>query len=295
MMSDFPYPLLDLAQSLSTDAPALDFVLPGLVRGTGGSIVAPGATGKSWCALQLAVQIACGFDSLGFGEVQRGKVLLLAAEDPRDVLWGRIRELGRRLDQAQAEDLKENLFLVPCLGEAGDLMDDGTTAERIIQAGRGARLIILDTLSRWHTGEENDRKDAARVMRQIERIAKETGAAVVFLHHVSKSAALNGQGAAQQASRGSSVWVDEARWVAFLQAMTPEEAGECGVGEDERAGFVRWGISKANYCSRPPEIWLKRCAVGMLEQAHMVRGKVSGDVARAGAGKNGKVFVHDYL
>lgn len=270
----FPFPLLDLAQVLGHEPPALDFVLPGLVAGTVGSIVAPGATGKSWLALQLAAQIATRLDLVGLGEQKHGKALLLAAEDPAAVLWQRVRALAERMDDEQREALKEGLIIAPTLGQAGDLMQPGT-ADMIARAGQGCRLIVLDTLSRWHTGEENERADAARVMRLLEKIAGATGAAVVFLHHIGKAAALNGQGGEQQASRGSSVWVDEARWVAFLAGMTTEEARGAGVEEDMRRHFVRFGVSKANYCPPRLDIWLRREPGGVLMPA-VLGGKMGG-------------------
>jgi len=270
----FPFPLLDLSHALGCEPPALDFVLPGLVAGTVGSIVAPGATGKSWLALQLAAQIAAGIDLAGIGEQKRGKALLLAAEDPAAVLWQRVRVLAERMDDGQREDLKESLIIAATLGLAGDLMQSGT-ADMIASAGMGCRLIVIDTLSRWHTGEENERADAARVMRQLEKIAGATGAAVVFLHHVSKGAALGGLGGEQQASRGSSVWVDEARWVAFLAGMTTEEARGAGVEEDMRRHFVRFGISKTNYCPPRADTWLRREAGGLLVPA-VLGGKLGG-------------------
>lgn len=270
----FPFPLLDLSYALSHEPPGLDFVLPGLVAGTVGSIVAPGAAGKSWLALQLATQIAAGLDLAGLGEQKRGKALLLAAEDPPAVLWQRVRVLAERMDESEQEDLKESLIIVPTLGQAGDLMQSGT-ADLIAQAGQGCRLIVIDTLSRWHTGGENERADAARVMRELEKVAGATGAAVVFLHHIGKAAALGGLGGEQQASRGSSVWVDEARWVAFLAGMTTEEARGAGVEEEMRRHFVRFGISKANYCPPQPDTWLRREAGGLLVPA-VLGGKLGG-------------------
>ncbi len=60
----------------------IDFTLPGLLTGTVGLVVAPGATGKSWWALQAAAVVASGADTLGLGPVPTGKAVLLSAEDP---------------------------------------------------------------------------------------------------------------------------------------------------------------------------------------------------------------------
>lgn len=272
--SGFAWPVLDIARALETEPRPLDFVLPGLVAGTVGSLVAPGATGKSWAAVEITVQIATGKDMLGLGKHTTGHVVMLAAEDPADVLHARLRAISSHLDECEREDLKANTLILPCLGRSGDLLDDGKTADQIERVAQGARLVILDTLSRWHTGEENERRDAAKVMRALERIAERTGAAIVFLHHTSKAAALEGNGDKQQSSRGSSVFVDEARWVAFLQTMTSVEAGTLGRSDDERRNFVRYGVSKANYCPPQIDIWLRREAGGVLVPFEMCKKRV---------------------
>lgn len=259
-----PWPILDLAAAIEHEPPPLDFVLPGLVAGTVGAIVAPGATGKSWLALELLALVAARVDLLGLGSVPQGRAVALAAEDPARALHQRVHALAQHLTPAAREDFKENAIVSPCLGLAGDLLDGGETATRIEHVAAGARLVVLDTLSRWHTGEENDRRDAARVMRALERVAARTGAAIIFLHHTSKAAALEGRGDAQQASRGSSVFVDEARWVGFLQTMREDEAKTHGVMADQRRSFVRYGISKANYCAPQLDIWLRRESGGVL-------------------------------
>lgn len=260
------WPALDLSYCSTHEPPPLDFVLPGLVKGTVGSIVAPGATGKSWFALQAAALVGAGLDLLGLSQVEQGGVLLLAKEDPAEVLWARTRALTSRMTAEQLEAWQENVVILPCYGKPGDLMEQETSGEivKLAEHVGGVRLILLDTLSKWHSGDENDRRDAARVMREMERIAQALGAAVVFLHHTNKSAALLGDGDKQQSSRGSSVFVDEARWVAFLQTATGQEAEKYGIQEAMRKFFVRFGISKANYCEPQPDIWLRREAGGVL-------------------------------
>lgn len=260
------WPALDLSYCASNEPPPLDFVLPGLVLGTVGSTVAPGATGKSWFALQDAALVGAGIDLLGFGQVKQGRVLLLAKEDPAEVLWARTRVLTSRMTGEQLDAWRENVVILPCYGRPGDLMEQETSVEIIKLAEHvgGVRLILLDTLSKWHSGDENDRRDAAKVMRAMERIAQAVGASVVFLHHTNKAAAMMGDGDRQQASRGSSVFVDEARWVAFLQTATDEEAEKFGIDEAMRRLFVRFGVSKANYCPPQPDIWLRRETGGVL-------------------------------
>jgi hypothetical protein len=192
-------------------------------------------------------------------------VLYIASEDPRDVLHQRIHTLAARLNQSQRESLIENMQILPTLGKTGDLLDGGQTAGAIARAGEGCRLVILDTLSRWHTGDENARADAARVMRELEKIATGTGAAVMFLHHTSKSAALDGQGSTQQAARGSSVWIDESRHCVTLTKCSLGEAKDLGIDDDLRDFFVKYTIAKANYIPPQPARWLRRREGGLFE------------------------------
>lgn len=264
---------LDLAQSFAHEPPALDFVLPGLVAGTVGALVSPGATGKSMFALEVAAAVASGVDMLNIGVPATGNVLVVAAEDPAPVLWGRMHAIGAYLPPAAREATIERLDLLPALSLGIDLFGEQSavwTAE-IAQRAQNCRLVIIDTLSRVHTGEENERKDAAKVMRNLERIAATTGAAVVFLHHITKSVALGGQGDQQQAARGSSVWIDESRWAGFLKTMDAAEAKTQCVDEEMRRHFVRFGVNKANYCPPINDAWLKREQGGVLVPAGIVK------------------------
>jgi cell division protein FtsX len=49
---------LDIMAAFTQEPPELDFVWPGFVAGTVGALVAPGATGKSFWALEAAMAVA---------------------------------------------------------------------------------------------------------------------------------------------------------------------------------------------------------------------------------------------
>uniref|UniRef100_A0A1I7Z8J6 DUF2384 domain-containing protein n=1 Tax=Steinernema glaseri TaxID=37863 RepID=A0A1I7Z8J6_9BILA len=122
------------------------------------------------------------------------------------------------------------------------------------RAAEGHRLMVLDTLRRFHIEEEN----ASGPMAQ--------------------GAAMAGAGDQQQASRGSSVLVDNIRWQSYLSGMTLAEAEEWGVDEGQRGFFVRYGARVMIYqpSQRPRERagqWIDtsfgRCRVtGRLGQRH---------------------------
>jgi RecA-family ATPase len=263
---------ISVTECIATPPPPLDYVIPGLVAGTVGSIVAPGATGKSWLALQIGSAVA-GADTLSLAPRHTGRVLYLAAEDPAPVLHARLHTLGAVLSVQQRDALADNLVVMPLLGRVGDLLDDGQTAAQLIEHARNCRLIVLDTLSRWHTGDENARSDAARVMRALERICDLTQSTALFLHHTNKAAVLDGHAALQQASRGSSVFVDDARFVMTMTTCTDQEARDYGIDEAMRNYYVKLTYAKCNYLPPQPARWYRRREGGRLEPTDMLIAK----------------------
>ena len=105
----------------------------------------------------------------------------------------------------------------------------------------------------------------SKIIGRMEAIAWKHDCCVIFLHHSSKSAAMGGQGDAQQASRGSSVLVDNIRWQAYMSGMSKEEAKAMKVDECERGFYVRFGISKQNYGRPFEERWFRRGEGGVLQ------------------------------
>lgn len=257
------------------DYSSMDFVFPGFPLGCVGSLVSPGGTGKSFFALQRALEVAIGRD------LKRGGVLYLPAEDHPDEIGKRLQAISRAFELTpQEKDLAgENFILWPLLGEAPDLLEEQKEGRPLLEAissiasGRALdddplRLIIFDTLRRFSYADENDGGAMSKVLSAMETLCKRLSCSCIFLHHTSKSAALNGQVDTQQAARGSSVLTDNIRYQEFLRVMTKEEAEKLcedgyPVGE-ERKKYVEWGVSKQNYGQPVDNLWLKRNDDGVL-------------------------------
>lgn len=261
---------IDLMQAFSEQPAPLDFVLPGMLAGTVGGIISPGGTGKSMLAIELAILIGAGVDLSGFGGGQplnRGKVLFMAAEDPALAIQHRLFAIGKHLTFEQRQLVAENVSILPLVGTNPDLMIR-EWRDKFHRQSDGKRLVIFDTLRRFHTLDENSSGDMATLLGVLESSAKANGHASVFLHHTSKSAAMNGQGDMQQASRGSSVLVDNARWQMFLAGATVTEAKSLGIDEVMRSYFVRVGVSKQNYGPPVADVWMRRGEGGVLAPAN---------------------------
>jgi hypothetical protein len=149
-------------------------------------------------------------------------------------------------------------------------MDD-RLLELMIAEYSGCRLIVLDTLSRMHRLDENSNGDMVQVVTRFEYLAAETGASVLYLHHVNKTSSREGQGDQQIASRGATALVDNPRWGGFMSRMTEKESERLTdrhfeltpIGE-RRKQFVRFGVSKQNCGEDLADQWYQRHEGGVL-------------------------------
>jgi RecA-family ATPase len=219
--------------------------------------------------LQLAASIAAGCDLTGLGWVAPGSAARQAtyfpAEDPEIALRHRLYPLGQRIASQCARDLVVENLRVYSVSSGPNLLQQQWFDE-IRRKAEGSRLVVFDTLRRFHFADENASGDMAMVLSALETIANDTGAAVLFLHHTNKGSALNGQGGEQQASRGSSVLVDNVRWQANLTGMKEKEAINHCIPTDERHLYVRLTLPKINYSAKPVDEWLIRTSSGLLER-----------------------------
>lgn len=253
--TEWPTPMDILAISQKDLKPA-DFVLPGLVAGSVGAIVSPGGVGKSALALQLCAQIAGGADFTGI-PTKPGKAAYLPGEDPEDMIEHRVRALTDKSTPEQLQAMRENFAIVALEKVKVDILDSDHQ-KRLRAHAEGRRLLIIDTLRISHDEDENDSGAMSDVIGVMKRIAAETRCAIVFLHHVNKGSSNSKKGAEQQASRGSSVLVDNIRWQAYLMAPTDEEMEERNLSEEAARMLAKFGVSKQNYGKPFSPIWLRK-------------------------------------
>ena len=270
---------IDIMAAFLNAPPDLDFIWPGFLAGTVGALVAPGATGKSFWALEAAMAVACsvaGGDLVELAPKHPGRVIYLAGEDPAPALIHRVHAIGQHLDPVAKEAIAENLTLEPIMGKQLNVLNDRHLA-RVIEYCTDSRLIVLDTLSRIHQLDENSNGDMALLVATLEHVAATTGAAVLYLHHVNKGSIRERQADQQQAARGASALIDNARWCGFVTKMTEEEARQLSgafdhqpIG-DRRYCFIRFGVSKQNYDNTPLDKWYERREGGVLVPVQLKR------------------------
>jgi RecA-family ATPase len=295
---------LDLLKCFTEEPVPLDFVLPGFVAGTVGTLFSPGATGKSFLTIQAAMGVACRVasgDILNLQPAASGRVVYIAAEDPATVLNTRLYAIAQHLPPVARESIIENLTIHPVMGRGLDL-GNRSHCEGIVNYTENARLIVIDTISRVHTLEENSNSDMSKLLQNLEFIALRTGAAVLFLHHISKGAATSGQGATQQAARGASVLTDNARWGAALTTMSENEAQEWSddtslkpIGGEFRKWYVKMSFPKANYGPPLDDWFFKRVEGGVLVPVPLIQVGGKPKPEKSGRGKKAEDVVPDPL
>lgn len=167
------------ALDLSIPPPEYEWLVKGLIcQGDTTLIVGEPNVGKSWISLSLAVAMADNRTTwLGHEVNNHGKVLYIDEENPHDVVYHRLHQLG-------ATEF-ENLRYLHRQGIRLDrnfdkLLDEAVAFE--------PKMIVLDSLTRFHTKDENNAGEMASLFNDsINVLCRETGAAVIILHHTNKS------------------------------------------------------------------------------------------------------------
>lgn len=265
---------IDIRKAFAHKPPELDFVIPGLKTREVGAVVSCGGVGKSFFALNIGVAVSSGYDLSGGALTvkNRGNVTYLTAEEDKDVLENRLYCLGDYLNSDIKEEVATRLKIQSLKGLNYRIMDkQGNPVEEAVEAlikvCEGKRLVVLDTLRRFHLGDENSSADMSQLIAILEGVARATGVTFLYNHHSNKSSASEGKGGEQGASRGSSALVDNGRYQANLVLMTEAEAKRMKISVELRDMFVKLVIPKVNYAAPIKNTWLYRNVGGILTGA----------------------------
>ena len=280
-MTNINLPKIDVLAAFSSEPKQRDYVLPSFPAGKVGLLASAGGTGKSFYALQAAFQVAvgtcCDFNLSGakVKNKNHASVLYISLEDETVDIEYRLQALWKYWEsnkpkQKWLSDLANRVDIYGLAGMGAVLIDDHLRAtnyfneihERAMTM-QGLRLIVVDTLRRAHDCDENDNGSMSQVLRYFEHLAKSTGAAVLLLHHESKTGSVDSEAGAS-AVRGASAIVDNARYVLRLQTMTHTEAKKRDMTENERRFWVQVSLEKSNYGPPQDSAWLKRQEGGVL-------------------------------
>lgn len=177
-------------------------------------IVGDGGVGKTSAVIALAGALVTGFAVFDrFPVRSSGPVLVISEEDSAGVLKNRALALAIGHGWP-VEEVMSGLHLI---AQGGARIDEGAWQAHIIEEAQrvGARAVIVDPLFDVTGGEENSNTEAKEYIRFLRRLAKETSAAVIVLHHAGKAS--EGKRKVDRI-RGASALYSAARAVFFTDA-----------------------------------------------------------------------------
>ena len=283
---------------LRKDPPPRDWVLENTIPGGSVTVIAgAGGSGKTYLMLDLSVQSAAGgLRFLGM-RLNGGSTCIVSAEDRMSDYQSRLYALHRRyaeyltrsgktlkeiakLLKEREERLAANLHILPAVGIDLHLiaMTGGSVHQSVdldvliakLKDVPGLRLIILDPLARLHGLDENSNGVMTAAISAAERIATETGAAVLVVHHVSKDAASK-KSTHAHVGRGGSALSDGARSVLVMQSVDSPPSGRRllhdgfggAIAEVDNKMYASGRVvqlvhAKANHAPRQPDMFLLR-------------------------------------
>lgn len=260
----------------------LHFVLPGLPVGGVGMIAGPGAVGKTFLVMQMAIGLVFGKSCLGehlpqawcgrsapCDDAKPLRVAMILGEDDAPIIQRREWNIGavHAISAAQRDLLDNRLHVHTMVGrdlrvvqaERYGQIGPGPFMPRLYRICSNHDLVVVDPLVRLHDSQENDNSAASALITALSRIGRETGCTILLLHHFGKT-----EGAGTKAARGASAYSTSVRWQANLVPLTQEEASIVGARLGDEVQYVKLDLTKSNYIAPQAPLVFRRGEHGVL-------------------------------
>lgn len=187
-------------EDLWADTAPMEWLLEPLIpAGRLVSLYSPPKVGKSLLMLEVAVAIARGADALSAPTAQ-APVLYLDYENAEGDVRDRLQAMGRAPHELEALHYASFPSLPP--------LDTPEGGQGLYEAARavGARLVVIDTVSRAIRGDENEASTWLALYRCTLVHLKAASIAVVRLDHTGKDEARGQRGSSAKSSDVDLVW-----------------------------------------------------------------------------------------
>jgi hypothetical protein len=255
-----------------------------IVPGTVAVMAGVGGTAKTGLAIQLCIQGALG-QNLGPIQVGGFASMMFLAEETTAERDRRFGALCSRLNNHERGCVEQ---LVHCYAEAGNdlrltALADGNVIEthwvdhitRLAQAHEKVvavkvGLIVIDHARLVMSGDPIASDHVTALLRALNKIAVNTGSAVLLLAHSPKSTI--GKEGEPDASEvfGSGAFVDHSRAAFVLHTMREKEAKYYGFNDRDRKEHVSLSVVKANYGKSNQQWWLRKEVVHGWQTVELV-------------------------
>ena len=279
------------ARLINSPNMAIDWLfVDSLMVQTVGLICGAAGAGKSQLVLQFVCAIASSLKSMAgvFVPGIMGKVVCLFAEDDDRIIQTRLKNIISAFSENPEEQkrIAENLIIVPGNGQDWRFLKNSKgNAEpskffyQLIQSLKALgdiALVVIDPMSRFYGGEENDNSSATVFISLLEQIKEELNTTVICVHHIGKGNAVSDESSLnkalhQDAARGASALTGAARWQLNVAPIPGKVAKSIGLakggGRYIDGRFLAGQVSKNNYGPPGKRFYLERGAAGVLFQA----------------------------
>lgn len=244
-------PTLDLAKLAKIGPKPKRFVIPNLApAGEVTLFTGPGSAGKSLLAQQFATALAAGVPTLGL-EMSKSSAIYITCEDDDEQLHWRQAHICKALG-VQMEALAGLLHLASLRGALDNALTSvlaqgklqlTQTYQRLAALIRltGANFVALDNVAHLFSGNENDRGEVTQFVNALNRLAGETGAAIVLLGHPNKSGANYSGSTAWLNAVRSQIYIDH-DLATDMRTLTVGKANYAQKGSTIPFAWVDWAF-----------------------------------------------------
>lgn len=189
------YPVLTVPEILD-NSECISWAVEGIIPANGVTILSgDSGVGKTWLAVDLGIAFALGLKWLGRFTTEPGPALLIDEESGVELLAERLRCLA-------SGSFKQQIPLLTAVYERVALdTPEGKDRLKATIRKHSAKLVIVDSLVRVHSRDENSASEMKILMTAFADIARKENCAFLITHHTRKRTQYTNQ--ASQMLRGT--------------------------------------------------------------------------------------------
>lgn len=259
-----------------------------------GVLFAPGGVGKTTLVLYESICIALGLPLYDLEVKKPGPVMILTAEDSREMLIARLRAIcaAMELSYPQIRTVRERVQISDVTGSGlrltrviDDVVLPTASVDEIADkcAASPPVLIVIDPAVSFGVGESRVNDAEQGLIEAARRLRNRLNCCVRYIHHTGKT---NGKEKSldQYSGRGGSAFSDGARMVHVMQPLTGKEWRE-RTGQDLAMGETGLILARPKMSYSPPqaEILIRRKGYAYQAVEHAARNSMEAQRERADA------------